>query len=105
MEKSRVLIDETRGTKAVEEILIIDQVDKERNVRFDAANTEFVKCTIHFIGRIFKARTLNGHLHQHGVVVWSDDRSGESCTGIETDTHATGRTVVLNTTVVRDKII
>ena len=90
LEQLRLLIEETSGDSAGEEIGVGNQVEKERDVGFHAADAEFLQTPLHPTGGINEAQAVGRHFHQQRVIKRRDHRSGKSRAGVQADTHATG---------------
>ena len=80
--------------------LILNDVLKEGDVGLHSANTEFAEGTVHALAGGFEVASHGGELHQHGVIVRSDDGSGVAVAGVEADAVTRSRTVVGNAAVV-----
>jgi hypothetical protein len=101
LEQLRSVVDESGPAVALDEGRVGEQGSKEGNVGLDTTDTELDKSAKHLSASDLIGRTQTCALHQHAVVVRSDDSTGETIATIETDTIATSRAVYLDLASVR----
>ena len=102
-EETRLGVDQFGVRVTGSESGIFNDVFEERNVGFDASNTEFTKGTVHSLAGGFEVTTGGGELNEHRVVVWSNDSSSVSVSGVEPDAKSGSGSIVSDTAVVGGK--
>lgn len=73
-----MLVDEVRIDGPVQELLVLQNIQKERNVSFDSTNPELSQGSIHFSTRRLQIFGLRYNFDQEGVVVGRNDSACES---------------------------
>lgn len=88
LEQIRVLVDEVRVDGAVEELLVLQHVQQERDVGLNTANAELAKSSVHFRAARLQVLRVRNHLDQQRVVVRGDDGPRETGSAVQPDAHA-----------------
>ena len=104
LEEGGLGIDELGVCLAGAEGVIRDDVFEEGDVGFHAADAELAEGAVHALAGGGEAAAGGGELHEHGIVVWRDDRAGIAGSGIEADAEASGGAVVQDAAVVRREV-
>lgn len=102
-EETRLGVDEFSVRVTRSESGIFNDVFEERNVGFDASNTEFTEGAVHSLAGGFEVTTGGGEFNEHRVVVWSNDSSGVSVSGVKSYAKSGSGTIVSDAAVVGGK--
>ena len=105
IKQASCLVDEFGVVFIVQEDRVLQQVFHKRNVGRYTANTELAQRTVHACNRHFRCGGACRHFGQQAVVKTSDHRARISSTTIKTDARTGGRTIHLDATVIRDKVV
>src|SRR5262249_17694649 len=90
LKQFRGFIQKACGEAPGDKVWVRDQVEQERNVRFDAADAEFLQRPLHAWSGIDKAQAVGGHFDQQRIVVGRDDGAAKGSACVEADAHAAG---------------
>ncbi len=77
LEKVRRLIEKFGRAAAGEKIGMANEVGQERDVRFHAADAEFLEAAFHAAGGVEEAQAVGRHLDEQRIIKWRDDRAGK----------------------------
>ena len=84
---------------------MLQDVDQERNVGFDAADPEFLETAVRATDGVLEAAAAGRDFHEQRIVVRMDPGAGEGGAGVETHAHAAGGAVVRDAAIVGDEVV
>ena len=87
------------------EFRMFQYIDQEVNICFYAANTELFQATKHFANCFFDVRAECSCFYKQRIIVRCYYSTGESITGVKTNTKATGTTISQDFTCIRHEVI
>ena len=99
------VVDKARRAAPGEKLRMRHELHQEGKVRFDAADAELLQAPLHPPGGVDETSSARGHLDQERIVIRRDDCPREGCPGVESDSHAAGRTIVPDAAVVRHEVV
>ena len=95
-EERRSIINERSPAVTGDEGLVSEERSQEGNVGLDSADSELDEGTEDLSPGNLEGRAVASALDQHGVVMGSDDGTGETVTTVKTDSVTASRSVDLN---------
>ncbi len=85
--------DEADGGPPLLEVLVLQQIEQEADVRLHAPYPEFPQRPVQPLGSALERAARAGHLHQQAIEVGGNDGPGKGRAGIEPDAHPAGGAV------------
>ena len=83
-----MLINKSSRAQPVDKCLMPKQLEQERDVCFDAANSKLGQHTVHSLDDLFEATFASGHFNQHRIVKRINRRTGKGRPGIKPNAHS-----------------
>lgn len=88
LEKLGILVYKIGIDSPVKEFLVLEDIEEERNVCFDAADPELLQGSVHFRAGGLQIFGMGDDFDQQGVVIGGDYGASEGGSTVQTDAHA-----------------